>query len=538
MLGRMDTPPGITTVGVVGGGTSGWFAALALERRFPGLSVTVLESSRIPIIGVGEATTTLMPPFLHAELGLDVVELFSAVRPSFKLGIRFEWGRPAPYAFAYPFGPTHPLEAAVYEGDLLAQSWTSLLMAEDRGPVVADDGGHVSLLPAMKLAYHLDNAPFVRFLAAEAARRGITHRDVTIDEVLVGEGRVDGLRLSDGTTARFDLYVDASGFRSLLLGDALATPFDSFASTLLCDTAVVASVPHGGLVRPYTTAETMDAGWCWRIPVEREDHRGYVFSSAHLSIDAAHDELRRKNRGASDPWVVRFRSGRHRRCFVGNVLALGNAYGFVEPLESTALHMVIVTLHYALAALGAGEPAAWGDVDARVGAHWDFLRGFLGLHYRFNQRLDTPFWRAARAEVDLAGLGPFVERFRTGEAFRPDGRWYELGDPAFGHEGAAILLLGQGVPFGDATPRLAEASFRARAAEMRALTARALPHADALAWLHAHPDALRTFAEHPRGWVTASAERLTGAGVVHPGRERERHGQDPLVPWEALLRGA
>ncbi|MBK7400193.1 MAG: tryptophan 7-halogenase [Myxococcales bacterium] len=530
-------PPGIHTVGVVGGGTSGYFAALALQRRFPGLAITVLESPTIPIIGVGEATTTLMPPFLHAELGLDVVELFERVRPSFKLGIRFEWGKPAPHAFSYPFGPTDPHAAFTYDGDLRAQSLTSLLMQGNGGPVVADDTGTHSLLPSQKVAYHLDNAPFVAFLADAARARGIQHRTATIDEVEVGEQGVSGLRLSDGTTARFDLYVDASGFRSLLLGKALGTPFESFASTLFCDTAVVAAVPHGGLVRPYTTAETMDAGWCWRIPVEREDHRGYVFSSAHLSLDAAAAELARKNPGAGEPWVVRFRSGRHRRCFAGNVLALGNAYGFVEPLESTALHMVIVTLHYALGALASGGAAQRDDVDAKVGAHWDFLRGFLGLHYRFNRRLDTPFWQAARAEVDLAGLTPFVERFRAGDAFRLDARGHQHGDPAFGNEGASILLLGQEVPFDNPPPRVSEADFRARALATSAVAGRALPHAEALAWLRVNPAALRTFAEHPRSWVQASAERLAGDAPVHPGHERERHGEAPLTPYDPLLRG-
>jgi len=529
-------PPGIHSVGVIGGGTSGYFAALALQRRFPGLAITVIESTAIPIIGVGEATTTLMPPFLHAELGLDVVELFERVRPSFKLGIRFEWGRPAPHAFHYPFGPTDPHAAFTYEGDLRAQSLTSLLMERERGPVVADDDGHHSLLPSQKVAYHLDNAPFVAFLAHAARTRGIQHRAATIDEVVVGPEGVSQLRLSDGATARFDLYVDASGFGSLLLGRALGTPFESFASTLFCDTAVVATVPHGGLVRPYTTAETMDAGWCWRIPVEREDHRGYVFSSAHLDVDAAAAELARKNPGAGDPWVVRFRSGRHRRCFSGNVLALGNAYGFVEPLESTALHMVIVTLHYALAALESGEPARREEVDEKVGAHWDFLRGFLGLHYRFNHRLDTPFWRAARAEVDLAGLAPFVERFRAGDAFRDGPRGYQHGDPAFGHEGASILMLGQRVDLENPAPRVAEAAFRARAVAASAVADRALPHAEALAWLRANPAALRAFAEHPRSWVRASAERLTGDGLVHPGHEPDRHGNAPLTPHDDLLR--
>src|SRR5262249_49008438 len=176
-----------------------------------------------------------------------------------------------------------------------------------------------------------------------ARREGVEYLDRTVAGAVVADaGRVDHLATQEGDALRFDLYIDATGFRSLLIEGALGSPYLPYDSTLLCDRAVVANLPHGGLLKPYTLAETMDAGWCWNIPQVDEDHRGYVYSSAFLDVDAAAAEMRRKNPGMSDYWTVKFRSGRHRDFWLGNVVAVGNAYGFVEPLESTALHMVIL----------------------------------------------------------------------------------------------------------------------------------------------------------------------------------------------------
>ena len=529
----------LKSIGVVGGGTAGYFAALALQRRFPTLKVTVLESKRIPVIGVGEATTTLLPPFLHAQLGLDVEALYREVKPTWKLGITFEWG-PANRFFTYPFGDANPLEAAAWDGDLRAQSLGSMLMVNDRSPLIREaDGSITSLLGRMKWAYHLHNAPFVDFLGREAAARGITHVEGEIARVETSGAVVDAHHLTDGRRLSFDLYVDASGFRSVLLEGALRSDFLSYASTLFCDTAVVANVPHGGLVRPSTTAQTMDAGWCWRIPVEAEDHRGYVFSSAFLDEGRAIDELRAKNPGAGEPWVVRFRSGRHRDFWKGNVVAVGNAYGFVEPLESTALHMVVIELGYLLGCLDEGAtPEQVAFANERIGAHWDSLRWFLGVHYKFNGRLDTPFWKAARAEVDVGGLQPAIDRFRAegpwveerGQRFAPD-------DPTFGHSGLMMLLLGQGV----VAPRAREVAGSAQAwaertAAQRALVSRALPQAEALAWLRANPEVLRAGVEGPGAWCGGQSQRVhispSQRSPAHP-RPDDHHEADPL---EHLLR--
>jgi tryptophan 7-halogenase len=536
--------PGIRSVGVIGGGTAGYFAAIALKKRFPHLDVTVVESSTIPIIGVGEATTTLMPPFLHTQLGIDIVELFREVRPTYKLGIKFDWGLPGDYFFNYPFGETNTEEPYFYDGDIRTQSLTSLLMMEGKIPLFRSESGEpTSLLPRLKFAYHLNNAPFVAFLARHAARLGVKHLDAVIADVVAPDHeRIERLRTSDGRDLEFDLYVDASGFRSLLLGKALDEPFTSYASSLLCDTAIVAGVPQNHGISPYTLAETMNAGWCWKIGVEGEDHRGYVFSSAFLSEEQAQAEMRAKNPGMGEPWIVRFRSGRHRSFWKGNTVAVGNAYGFVEPLESTALHMVIIEIGYLLGCLeAAGEgPPDTAFASAGVAGHWDYLRWFLALHYKFNHKLDTPFWRACRADVDISGLAPAIEHYQRHGTLTKDGSRFQTGDPAFGYEGLMIMLLGQKVDAPVRRPQVPREAWEKRLAMQRELVTRALPQAEALALLRERPDLLVEFATSPTSWCQGIAEVVSmsprgHADDAHPRIETPAR-MSPLEPLITPIR--
>lgn len=503
---------GLRSVVVVGGGTAGYFAALALKRELPDVDVTLIESSKIPIIGVGEATTTLMPPFLHDQLGLDIVELYRDVRPTWKMGIRFEWGQPGDYYFNYPFGDSNPVEAYAHDGHIDHQSLGSLMMSANRAPiVVGDDGEPVSLLAYMPWAYHLENKSFVAHLEKNARRAGIGHIDAEITTVVPapdGSG-VDRLVLDDGREIRADLYVDASGFRSLLIEKALGSPFISWASTLFCDTAVVAEVPQRGPTQPYTTAETMDAGWCWRIPVEGEDHRGYVFSSAHFTLDRARDEMRSKNPGMGDVWTVRFRSGRHEHFWKGNTVAVGNAYGFVEPLESTALHMVIMELRALVRGLRGAPVGSWDRAAANdsVGRNWDHLRWFLGVHYRFNRKSDSEFWRACREQVDVSGIEPILERFRReGPVKEGSVSPHAIPDPVFNYRSVLTMLLGQQVACPPPATWVSKSAWDARVAEGRALVGRALDQRQALELLRRRPELLEDLVNPDgRSWVVAGA---------------------------------
>lgn len=483
-------------VGVIGGGTAGYLMALGLRRHRPDLHITLLESSKIPVIGVGEATTPDIVDFLLRTLGVDEAELYREVRPTWKLGIRFFWGDPGDYAFNHPFIGDHLLDGYALAGDQDLQSLSAQMMTKSLAPVLRGPNGKaIPLLATTPYAYHLDNPRFVRFLHKLAERAAIERIDCEIDDVRLAEdGSVASVHAKDGRDFSFDLYVDASGFRSLLMEKALGVPFVSWSKSLFCDTAVVADVPHHGHILPYTLAQSMDAGWCWNIPTPEENHRGYVHSSAFMSIDEAEAEMRRKNPGMGDARVVRFRSGRLSHCWVKNVYGVGNSFAFVEPLESTALHMIIHHVQMLVAAYPQGEgdmDAARARVNERVIAHWDQLRGFLALHHKFNRKFDTPFWRASRADVDLAAGEAMLAAYQEGAPLiaRPDRELLEdslLRDGFFGLLGVDNILLGQKVPCRMLTPRGDLAAFERWARYgMPAVLARAMPHAEALDAYHA-----------------------------------------------------
>lgn len=496
----------VRTVGILGGGTAGYLTALALRRKHPGLAVTLLESPDVPIIGVGEATTPLLPQFLHVDLGLAAETLFHDVEPTLKLGIRFLWGEPETGDFPYPFGPVHPLEALTYEGSLAACSLQARLMAAGAVPLYREGGqnGADGWRPAFgtAAAYHLDNERFVAYLQRQAAAAGVERIAATIAEV---ERSPDGEEVAalvdrEGRRFAFDLYVDATGFRSLLLAETLGSPWVSFESSLWTDRAVVAPVPLDGPVRPYTTAETFSCGWCWSTPQLDADHRGYVFASAFQGPEEAEAEMRRACPGLGEARLVRFRAGRHGHFWKGNVVALGNSYGFVEPLESTALHMLVRQIGLLVQAfpLRRGERGLPERLNRRVAAWWDYLRWFLALHYRFNRRLDTPFWRACREEVDVSAHAELLAAFEERGPLASDpalAGTVDFPDPLWGPEGIDLLLLGQGVKGRAPRPAVHPAEWAERRRLARAVTARAADHRQALALLGSRPDLLARFVQ-------------------------------------------
>jgi tryptophan 7-halogenase len=499
------------SVGIVGGGTAGWLAALALRRRRPEVEVTLIESSAVPVIGVGEATTPLLPQLLHADLGLDAGDLFRHVRPTLKLGVRFDWGRPAAEpggAFNYPFGPLRLLEPAAWDGGVEAASLRSLLMTAGRVPAFVPPAGPPGAPPELRfgtaVAYHLDNRPFVAWLRRQAAAAGVEPVDATVADVRLdtsGE-RVDELVAEDGRRFRCDLWLDCSGFRSLLMGNALGSPFDSFAASLFTDRALVAAAPldpDAAALPPYTHAATWDAGWCWSIPQRGEMHHGYVYASSHLSDDAAAAELARRLPAAGGPRLVRFASGRRRHFVRGNVAALGNAYGFVEPLESTALHLVARQIGLLVRALPWRPDEADGRLallNRTVGGWWDYLRWFLALHFRFNRRRDTPFWHACRAEADVSAWGELLEIYRRRGPLSADptvAALFDAPDPLWGAAGVDLLLLAQGVPCALPAPAAGEAAYRAWRQTAGALAGRALPQRELLRRLDDEPGSRAAF---------------------------------------------
>ncbi len=379
----------VSRIVVLGGGTAGLTAALTLKLRWPQLAVRVIRSAEMGVIGVGEGTTVTFLQHFFEYLQLDLRHFFSLAEPTWKLGVRFLWG-PRP-EFLYPFGQEYStrwkglsrLNAAYFAPDDLWLGPTSALMAHDRAFFRQPDGK-----PQWhrNFAFHLENKKLVATLDSLAETAGVEISDGTMLSAERDDAGIAALRLDTGERITADLFVDASGFGSELLGKALGEPYRSFANSLFCDRAVIAGWPRTSEpIKPYTTAETMDAGWCWQIEHERFINRGYVYSSSFISDDdAAHEFLRGNPQIATEPRIVKFRSGRYARCWADNVVAVGNASGFVEPLEATAIQ-VITWQSRTLADLlieGCGEvtPSIRALYNLHNCGHWDEIRDFLAVH--------------------------------------------------------------------------------------------------------------------------------------------------------------
>ena len=440
---------------VVGGGSAGFMAALALKVKLPDLRVVVIRSKDIGIIGVGEGSTVPLTHFLHGFLKADFRMLLKIAQPTWKLGLRFLWG-PRPH-FYYPFGPQMdftphvlPRNIAYYcdGGDMDHATVEMSMMAQDKAFFRAPDG-----TPRLhnNVAYHFENEKFVAYLEAFATHSGVEILEDTIREVKQDERGVTGLLLASGRSESADLYVDCSGFKSLLLGETLKEPFVSYRASLFCDRAVVGGWDRTTEpIHPYTTSESMSAGWCWQIEHVRRINRGYVYSSAFISDEEAEREFRQKNPKVTQTRVVKFVSGRYQRAWVKNVVAIGNASGFVEPLEATALGLIGTRSQLVAQMLTECDRQIVPDQVELYNLHharaWDTVRDFLACHYRFNHHLATPFWRHCQAETDLAGGRAMAEYYQE---YGPTGTWGPLlVDPlcGFGPNGYLTILVGQKVP--------------------------------------------------------------------------------------------
>ena len=408
-------PGAAPRVVVLGGGSAGWITACLLHHEWSarGGSVTVVESSAVGIIGVGEGSTPQLKGFFD-HLGIAEDEWMPACDATYKLGIRFTgWSeRPGFESYFHPFpGPVdlhsepgfvHNCQLARRGFDVPAHpdDWFLATALADRGhsPHAAD-----SFPFAPSYGYHFDAYKLGAFLRQWATARGVTHLDRMIGEVEVGEtGDVTALVGEDGTRIEGDIFVDCSGFRSLIAQDTLGVPFRSFGENLFNDRAVVMPTPHRTgprpqTAKPQTEAIAMRAGWRWQIPLSTRVGNGYVYSSAHVSDEEAEAELRA---ALGDPQAdARFLSmkvGRVEESWRGNCLAAGLAQGFIEPLEATALHIVIATaLEFAKAYEAGGFTAQHRDAfNASIARRYEGIRDYIVAHYRLNQRTDTDYWRA------------------------------------------------------------------------------------------------------------------------------------------------
>lgn len=448
----------IKRIVILGAGSAGLLAALTLRRRTR-LEVEIIRSPDIGVIGVGEGTTHTFPQFLLNELRLDPQRLFAEAQPTWKLGLRFLWGsRPE---FMYNFGIQ------------LDERWPGL--ARNNGFYCDESMDDMNILAALQArnkafprrsdrwpdfslhqfaAFHIENARLVTYLEDRCRDLGATIRDGTVTRVERNDRSVEALVLEDGTRITADLFVDASGFRSELLGKALGEPYQNFGNVLFCDRAVIGGWDRTDEpIKPFTTCETMDAGWSWQIEHEHFINRGYVFCSRFLDDESAREELLRKNPKIppDKTRVVKFRTGRYERSWVGNVVAVGNSSGFVEPLEATALAQIINQCRGLANILVDSEgdvPQGYIDLYNRMqGENWDEIRDFIALHYKFNTRLDTPFWKLCRNETSLGTVQGLVDFYAVHGPTSIHRHALLPQTSIFGLEGYLVLLVGQHVPY-------------------------------------------------------------------------------------------
>ncbi|WJY18222.1 tryptophan 7-halogenase [Alteriqipengyuania flavescens] len=454
----------ISKIVIVGGGTAGWMAAAALSKTKEGesarpdrpLDITLVESEAIGTVGVGEAT---IPPFVdfNTLLGVDEAEVMAAVGGTFKLGIQFSnWGQVG-QSYLHPFGQYG------YEVDGVAfhQIWQMMREHGDKRPIQVFSPETMAAyfnrfaksemlpqrgdLPSINYAYHLDAGRYARFLRDFAEKRGVVRKEGKVADVaLEGEsGFVSTVKLEDGTSIEGDLFVDCSGFRGLLIEQALETGYEEWTHWLPCDRAVALPSNRPGPPLPYTKATAHSAGWQWQVPLQHRNGNGHVYCSKYMEADEALDILLANIEGepAADPNHLRFVTGRRKKFWNRNVVALGLSAGFMEPLESTSIHLINTGINKLMALLSLdGVDQAQEDAFNRLTAkEYARIRDFLILHYKATSRTDSDFWNYCRTMDIPHTLEEKIALFRAnGQIFREE-------DELFTATSWVAVMMGQGI---------------------------------------------------------------------------------------------
>lgn len=442
---------------VVGGGTAGWMAASAIAKLLPhAASVELIESAEIGIVGVGEATLPHLRAFIET-LGLDEAEFMAATHATYKLGIEFrDFGKPGD-AYLHPFGafgrPLGDVPFLAYwlrmralgqGGDIADYSVANVMAAQRRFAVPLADPD--ALLSSYGYAYQFDATRFGPYLRGFAEGQGVTRTEGRIVSVErnAETGDVAAVVLESSVRVEGDLFIDCSGFRGLLLGDALGEEWEDWSHWLPCDRAMAlpcASPP--GEIEPLTRATAMPAGWRWRIPLQHRVGNGYVYSSTHLSDEAAAEAILAAVEGEplAEPRMLRFRAGRRKRSWSHNVVAVGLASGFLEPLESTSIYLVQAAILQLieLFPIGAIEAADRDEFNRLIDYEYDRIRDFLILHYHASTRDDSAFWNHVRHMPIPDSLADKIALFRRA------GRIERYSHGLFFEPSWIAVMIGQGV---------------------------------------------------------------------------------------------
>jgi len=445
-------------IAIVGGGTAGWMTAAALAKVLGPhyAQIELIESDEIGTVGVGEATIPQINIF-NRMLGLDENEFVRKTKATFKLGIEFvDWDRPGQRYF-HPFGP--------YGVDMNGVSFHAFwLKLQTLGvndsindynlqAVAAREGKFMRAQaaapnsPAGKIAhaFHFDAGLYARFLRDYAQQRGVRRHEGRIVDVQLNldNGFIDAVVVEDGRRFEADLFIDCTGFRGLLIGHALGSTYEDFSHWLPCDRAIAVPCAKVADPIPYTRATAGPAGWRWRIPLQHRTGNGHVYSSKFIDDQAALDQLLAGLDGppTAEPRMLKFQTGRRTEFWKKNCVAIGLSSGFLEPLESTSIHLIqsgIAKLLQLFPDRGF-EPADINYYNVLSAEEFDFVRDFIILHYRITQRDDTPFWRYLRTM-------PIPDRLqRKIDIFESRGRIFRENEELFNDTSWFAVMIGQGL---------------------------------------------------------------------------------------------
>lgn len=453
----MTTHDPIRNVVIVGGGTAGWMTAAALSRiASADVTVTLVESEEIGTVGVGEAT---IPPLMdyNAALGINEDEFVRATQATFKLGIEFvNWARQGD-RYIHPFGVygrdihgvkfhqvwlrEHLAGQASVAGDI--DDYCLSVVAARLNRFTRPRGDPQSVLASLRYAFHFDAGLYARYLRNYAEQRDVTRIEGRIEEVEQdGEtGFITAVRLSDDRKVEGDFFVDCSGFRSLLLGGKLGVEYRSWQHWLPCDRAIALPCSSVAPLTPYTRATAGTAGWRWRIPLQHRIGNGHVFSSAHVDDERALDELvgGLDAPQTADPRMLRFTAGRREKLWEKNCVAIGLSGGFIEPLESTSIHLIQSGI-FKLLGLFPDSGFAQAEIDkynSFLVEEYERIRDFIILHYWATERDDTEFWNYCR---NMAIPDTLAEKI---ELWGGKGRLFREQRDLFTEDSWIAVLLGQ-----------------------------------------------------------------------------------------------
>ncbi|KAA9133514.1 tryptophan 7-halogenase [Marinihelvus fidelis] len=450
----------IQKVIILGGGTAGWMSAALLRRVLPDtIDIELVESEQIGIVGVGEAT---IPPIqnVNTVLGLDEPEFLRATRATLKLAIRFDDWRVPGEGYFHTFGAPGRSQAfchfhhfwnrarlAGHDSNLWDYDLNYLMCQAGRfAKLKADDP-----MWEVKYAYHFDAGLYGQYLRRYSEARGVVRTEGRVAEVAMHPqtGHVEALVLDDGRRVAGNFFVDCSGQRGVLIQGALGVGFDDWSHWLPCDRAMAVPSQAAEASTPYTRATAHDGGWQWRIPLQHRNGNGLVYSSRHLDDEQAAELLLANldTPAISDPRPLRFRTGRARSQWHRNVLAVGLASGFLEPLESTSIHLIqsaVVRLLHRFPHDGIHAEAV-NEYNRQSRREYEQIRDFIILHYHLNER-DGDFWR------DLRHMSVPERLTRKIELFRANGSLFQDDMDIFLEPSWLQVMLGQGVVPGDYHP--------------------------------------------------------------------------------------